>query len=561
MTYMKNENTNADPEEFWDLGIVSAPKGRLRKASEAHTSPADMEIDPPEPAISAPASVRKRTYPAEKKTPESSVRRSVTHEKMQVSEYVPDDSLIHNVKVFTWHTNYSYYEQFCRVAARVDGIEGKPVPYVPFFSYMPQYSQLTESQFAYYLWMREEIRRGRAPEADYSYILLYIYELINLSDRKPVREILDSLTDIWIFYRGQYPRLDVQLSDWICDFCLINRLRPDFDRLNTFGTELVRSATLKEFYVDTRSGGDVRAKLLMTYCSNYDYTKSKFATGENRNLYVKHMTGVVSSVLEGAKTGKSPVFASGLQDSRISRDAYTGALCSPKIKKRIEIEYTSFTHSHELRFIITDLLKYSENRIRAYLGIKSRLSCSGITPEMKTAADTYFDEHLPLKSRSHNEHEIPAYERLYEPTSTGLSYENAAEIEKLSWDTTDKLLDAFSETDRDDLPADDNVLNDTVTISPDAQIFGADEDPSETEKENDTVFTHEELSFLVAALSLDVIGQKKAAESSGQLPDAMADTINEKSLDILGDMVLEDVGGSYYVIDDYADEVKQWIGL
>ena len=549
----EKDHKDGDFDDFSDFYAVPRASGRKKGVSESHTRPEEIEIEPPEPSVSAPAPVRVRSVPISEKKTENYIRRTESREAGYVTEYSPENSLIHKVRIYSWQTNYSYYEQFCRVAARVDGLIGRPAPYVPFFSYMPQYSQLTESQFSYYLWFREELRHGTPAETDYSYILLYIYELINLSDQKPAEEILSGLTDIWVFYRAQFPRLDVQLSDWICDFCLINGLRPDFDRLASFGAELIRNATLKEFYVDTRSGGDVRARLLMTYCSNYDYTKSKFATGDARALYAGHMTGVVSAALESTDTGKSSVLSSGLQDSRVSRDAYTGALCSPKIKKRIEIEYTSFSHSHELRFKITDLLKYSENKIRAYLGIKSRLSCSGISAELKKTADEYFDKHLPQKAKTHSEPEAPAYERFYEPLSTGFSYENASVIEKESWDTTDKLLEAFSDSDQND--------------GTEPEVVSALSDPLRSENinpeyesgEDQTTFTAAEILFLAAAVSSDAEGQRAAAGTAGKLPDAMADAINEKALAILGDIVLQDNGNTYSVIVDYEEEVKTWI--
>lgn len=516
-------------------------------------------------------------------------------------EYELSDSLIHRVMVYGWHTNYNYYEQFRRTAAYISSMDGKEVPYVPFFSYMPQYSQLSDSQFAYYLWMRSEIRRGAFPQADYSYILLYLYELINRSDVTPVEETLKIMTDVWLAYRENYPRLDVQLSDWLCDFCLINRIRPPFERLAVIGTDLLRNSTLKEFYIDIGGDENASARLLMKYCSNYDYRKSKFAAGENLELYKKHMVGVLAYVMEGEGAEARFFLHTKLQDSRVLRDAYTGALCSPKIKKRIEIEYCSFSHSHELRFIITDLLKYSENRIRGYLGIKSRLSCSALPDGLKRLADKYFDEALPIKKHTPLSTPAPEYEKFYEPARSELTFEAAAKIEELSWQTTEKLIEAFSDSDTE-------RCQDTITILPEStdpracdtvgytdatgvkneiedeynnKFVSEAENKSElqpelqselqselqpepkfndiSENESEFGFESYEKDFLCAILEGDTARQIKIAAEHGKLVDAVADGINEKAVDLFGDILVEDAGDGYAVIEDYIEDAKNII--
>ena len=39
--------------------------------------------------------------------------------------------------------------------------------------------------------------------------------------------------------------------------------------------------------------------------------------------------------------------------------------------------------------------------------------------------------------------EVPEYEKLYEPTSNGLDLASASEIERSSWDITERLVSAF----------------------------------------------------------------------------------------------------------------------
>ena len=44
------------------------------------------------------------------------------------------------------------------------------------------------------------------------------------------------------------------------------------------------------------------------------------------------------------------------------------------------------------------------------------------------------------------------------------------------------------------------------------------------------------------------------------LAGAMADAINDIAAEMWGDIILEDGGGYYRVIDDYADDVRSAVG-
>ncbi len=254
------------------------------------------------------------------------------------------------------------------------------------------------------------------------------------------------------------------------------------------------------------------------------------------------MHGILAYIISRCNDPAHPFEFAGLklQDSRTQRDSYTGALCSPRVKKRIEIEFCSFSHSHELRFIVTDILKYAENRIRAHIGVKSRLSVNPLPAEIKTLADEYLNRELPIRTLHPSiENEIPEYEKLYEPTSRGLSFEAAARIEELSWETTGRLVDAFED-------AEEPVEIEEAILEP-------------VQGESESLFdslSAEEKNFIIAALDGDISAQAAIAAKSGSLPDIIADRINTLAADLMGDILLEDVGGGYAVIEDYEEETR-----
>jgi hypothetical protein len=532
-------------DDFWNIDSLVPKKRAPAVFDDKHTEAEEIEIPLPE--------AKSPNTPKSEKIPDSGVVKRYVHPNTAESEkkkapdleYFPQNSLIHSVSLYSWSSAYPYYEQFRRAAIYYYNKTSARVDAEPYFSYMPQYSQLNDKQLAFYLWFRGEIREERYPLADYSYVLLLIYETINLSDKLPAEKSIDLLASIWLNYRSEYPRLDVQLSEWIFDLCLLMNARPPHDILAEIGDALPATAGLREFYADALGDSKAFASLLMRHCSNYNYKKSKFAVGEHESLYQKHLSGVLAYIISKSTDPSHPFEFAGLklQDSRTKRDTFTGALCSPKVKKRIEIEFCSFSHSHELRFIVTDILKYAENRIRAHIGIKSRLSVNPLPDEIKSLARDYFDRELPIRS-AHPEaaDEIPEYEKLYEPQSSGLSFESAAMIEELSWETTERLVEAFSE--------------EIDPIAPEVDNSKQPEPVSET-ADGDFIqsLSPEDKKFLAAAHDADGALQSAIAAEAGSLPDIIADRINTLAADVFGDIVLEESDGIYIVIEDYEEEI------
>lgn len=532
-------------DDFWSIDSLVPKKRPPAVFDDKHTEAEEIEIPLPE--------AKTQSTPRSEKIPEAGVVKRYVHpntaesekKKIPDEEYFPQNSLIHSVSLYSWNSAYPYYEQFRKAAIYYYNKTSEKVDAEPYFSYMPQYSQLNDRQLAFYLWFRSEIRAGRYPSVDYSYILLLIYETINLSDKLPRERSVDLLAGIWLNYRSNYPRLDVQLSEWIFDMCLLLKLGPPRDILGEIGDALPATAGLREFYADALGDSEAFATLLIRHCSNYNYKKSKFAVGENEGLYKKHLGGVLAYIISKSTDPSHPFEFAGLklQDSRTQRDTFTGALCSPKVKKRVEIEFCSFSHSHELRFIVTDILKYAENRIRAHIGVKSRLSINPLPSEIKVLAQEYFDRELPLRSAHPGVvDEIPEYEKLYEPRSSGLSFEAAAMIEELSWETTEKLVEAFAD---EDAPL---LLESEEPVIPESECEGEDGD-----------FVHslsaEDKEFLIAALNADGSRQSAIAAEAGSLPDIIADRINTLAADVFGDIVLEETEGIYTVIEDYEEEI------
>ncbi len=575
----KKTSRRDELNDFWDIDrLIPTPKQSERRPASRPT-PTAVEIEVP-----AREDTRERISPTQLTVFSSTSENTHyvpphTAEEEKKSEpilaYSPDGVLIHRVQVFAWASGFHYFDQFDKDAAHYATLE-PPIDMprrTSFFSYFPQYVQMNRRQAEWYLYWRAEARRGTYLDTDYAYILLYAFELINLDAEEEVtaRRHRDAMASVWMAYRRTYPQLDHYMCEWLCDYCLIHRLQAPLDLLAPALDDIIVGSRLKEFYLvsvidptseDRRDKRLSTARILMRHCCQYDYRKSKFAQGEHKELFDKTIPAAVASVLPLLLGSDSQPPVITMQDSTVTRDAFTGALCSYRHKRRITVSYTSFSRSHDLRFLIGDMVKHVENRLRSWIGVRSRLSVMSLPIPLRDALDAYLNPIAPAKSPPVNkkkEMARPAYEALYDLPQKPLSLSDADAIEAGSWETTKILTDAFGGgREAESLPL--------VSVSPiGEEVFPAQPAPLPA----DPISLDQTVSplaaalgdlmpFLCAALNRDRDAERAFAAAVHKMPDAIADAINAITAEIeIFDMVLEDDGtGMYVVLDDYRDDLS-----
>ena len=593
-------------DDFWDVGklLPDRPARRVPPARREAVSAVEVELTAPKPTPNA----EKAT--ATDATPVSSVPLTITSGEQTDSEtssetettryvpphrqgdgntplveYKPDGVLLHRVRVYGWQAGYHYFDGFVEDALRYDAkTPPKTAEKTSFFSYFPQYAQLSHRAEAWYLYWREFVRQGRYLDTDYAYILLYLFELINLPVDTPAqgRDRRDAMAKVWMAYRRPYPQLDHYMCEWLCDYCLIHDLTAPVDLLAPALDAIIGEARLKEFYLSAavrlpegegQSAAETAlatAGILMRHCCQYDYRKSKFAQGEHKKLFDSTIPAAVAHVLPlllgGGKNGRPAVT---MLDSTVTRDAFVGGLCSYRNKRRIEVEYTSFSRSHELRFLMGDMVKHVENRLRSWIGVRSRLSVMALPTPLRDGLDEYLAPLEPPKSAvpvKKKEVERPAYEALYDLPRKALSSADAAAIEAESWETTRILVEAFGDAQgTSDVAAE--VANEVAQSANDTHTGGSNDAPAvqteERGKDEGTLPLAPYVPFIKAALAGDTAALRAAAKGLGKMPDALADEINALTADgEIGDIILEDDGmGGYTVIEDYRDSVMELLHI
>ncbi len=458
-----------------------------------------------------------------------------------IEERIIGGEFIDSLSVYEWGGDFGFYEKFRSDAEKYRNLKGSPCPNVHFFSYVPQYSQMRPDQFDYYLYLREEIRSGRYPIADLSYVLLLIYEIINLGDVSDNKRDLSVLCGLWSAYRTVYPVVDKYLSEWVPDYCLIHSvLLPEF--VFSFLPQITARSTIKEFYLEEafkRSVDDLSAfsECLLISGSDYVPEKSRYLTDAPELL--KKLKSIFTEAIGKMIERGIGLFSPDLKTaSVIRRDAYSGSLCSYSIKKRLAVNVSSQFRSQEVRRELTEILRYCENTVRKNEGIRSRLT-----------VDLPFEIKELIDNGTASRPESEAYLSQYDAPAGTLSIEGAIDLENLSWDSTERLIgDSFDEESCDDFQG-------ALSYDPDVN----EPVPEDTRDDLTDSTVSKFFDLLSKLINNRNVSFEQLCRESGLFPDSAAAEINEQFSDQIGDIILENSNGYYQLIEDYIEDIEEII--
>lgn len=451
-------------------------------------------------------------------------------------------AFVENVSVFSWGAKRSFYERFRTDALRYRDMHGKPCQAIPFFSYIPQYSQMNLYQSDFYLYFRDSARCGEYVPADLSYVLLYIYELINLSDESDPSEDIELLCGLWLAYRDTYPALDKYMAEWVCDFCLLYKLDVPKQTMRIL-SRLCECATLREFYMSgaVENGLVMRGEVLEAF-ADYDRRNSRVELPE------KYFPLFPRALEAAASVFPEKYFVSD-SSAVITRDAFCGSLCAHNVKRKLTVEYYPAFRRSGVRRMLGAAVKYTENKIRRAAGIKSRLHTDGLPDSAKQCIDRYFEETMPelFAKKSTRTESAAEYDRYYDAPEIPFSPDVAQRIE-LESRAAAELLSGFD--DEAELltgsePATETETGVDIATDPASEAMSADNACD--------VSLHEAVKYMLEGGELD-----EWCRSRELMTDSIAAEINETVADIIGDVLLINEGEGWQVIPDYLEEAAEF---
>ena len=521
-----------DLDAFWDLGKLMPKK---KKLTPFNTSSSIVEHE-----IAGEDVIDK----------EIKLTSVISHKELnEIEEHsyeTKNYGLIKKVSIIRTVDKYDFYGNFRKAAIVYYDYKTDKCDFAPYYSYMPQYSQLTIPQKQYYFYWRDMVRQQKYIKSDYSYLYLYVYELLNLPDLVPPSEGIKILCKLWSQYRDELPKIDSNFAIWIQDYCLIHKQPCPMEYISEFIFDVISASSFKEFYLSEMDYlNDSGTDAMIAYLSDYDFRRCRYRTTENKVAYNKYMLGAMSRVIEKIISGENSVYNKN-KTSEIIRDAFPRSLCTHAVKCRLKIEYTPLSQDGKLRSLVTMAVRYTENKLRAQLGIKSRLAIKDFPDEYKRIIDNYFDALLYDQHRKIQQENIPEYETLYEAPKENMSLAGADEIEQASWLTTARLVS-------DDMEI-ENSIEEKAEESETNAIDPVSERSNDTGNNAHDTFG---LSNDKIQIISDILHGRIAAFDLSTVEKI--ESINEAFSENFGDIIIESVGECYNIVEDYLEEVEAWL--
>ena len=504
--------------------------------------------------------------------------------KYVLFEYTPNNPLIKSVKVCSEKPDEKVFVDtnlFIRERRVILNKKVSEAPYTAYYSYSPRYSQMSRAQLSYYLWWRENTRNGVFLKADESYIILYAYELAATGEGEDKEAALSMLCALVTNYTDKElnPIYRLMIRDIICDFCLVHGLTAPRELMSKLNRQLLSGSFLPEFFIDLSDENRASAlEMGISALSMYDYRKSKFYSDSTKQIFKNAMSGAIAALFsDDAAFSAITSFTNGAY-GYVTAERRPFSRMVNIVNRSIKLEITYYQLSN-IQSSVTDAMRYSENKIREHLGVKNKLNIMGINPHVKAALDAYFDKHYPpkpvidrrRKNATLREDEPHEYDHFYDAPKVEISPERALEIERESWSTTKILTEAFADSEKDTalnsptLNAPELVIEPIFDVAPIKQEpkqpqLKAEIAPTTQESAQSTLFSQikdeigEIADFITLCKLQRTVEQRKFASSHSLTLDEIADTINECAANVFGDIILEDAGGYYTIIEDYIDQ-------
>lgn len=465
---------------------------------------------------------------------------------------------------------------------------------VPYSEYYPCYQMMGYKQLRTYFTWRTKVRQGQVEDTSLSYAYLYLYELLNNIGVADPQEGLEKLLAFWKVFREYQPALDKHVPGWLKDYHIYYELEQSFQ-------EFVIENELMEWYPELGRSDDVF--VIYSGLSRYDIRKSKFYTQDRESLIQDCFRFTVLKLSEVmAEKGirfEDIVYANPatlalwmpFQDALFYPWTTQGArrvVISPREVYLCSQSQWYYQVSMPLdggRQFLGYLFKQMEAVLRQTVKYKYK-----ITADISVVPFGVLHK-LEMAGISLEKGVTEAVAEFYrEATKTVVTVDRAAleKIRRESLQTQEKLLvpeeGNFSQSGPEPESPEHGMIGKRAfsQSSPESEATkpGMDEKRTfsrrgtESESMETRIQDHDasvptdpwiELKAALSQTQLDAlrlaltgeVNMKEFADANGIMLEVLADGINEKAVDLVGDSLLDE---AFIVYEDYAEQVREMLG-
>jgi len=457
---------------------------------------------------------------------------------------------------------------FYRQAKSMEGFSDDYKGSAKFQMYFPYYQHMGYEQLRTYFTWRTMVRQGEIQPTSISYVFLYIYELLSGIGVTNAVDGLNKLVSIWTAFREYGASLDNYVPHWLKDYHIYYELPHSF-------TDFIREHDLQKYYsMSLVFDPETENRLeLWSSISSYDVMQSKFYNEGNEKLFEDCFDAVLT----------------GIQEFCESRDAHFEDLLIYSISKRMPwqpFKHALFQNWQKQPDRLVSLpgqeryycknnqwsanlpIYYSSQKEFVGYILKKTESClrQAVKYKYKLKADLKIAGHSFREFRgkaltiieldSLIEKKVAAFHRNLTRTIVTVDHENLERIRKEALGTQDKLT----------VP-DEQFVGDAHRASrnaPETRDANDQETGDFVDQETDDGWAALKYSLTQVeceALSIAFHGGasiKAFADCNGIMLEVLADSINEKAADYIGDNILE-LDDDMTIYDEYRTQVGEMI--
>lgn len=468
---------------------------------------------------------------------------------------------------------------FCLVSLAYSRRQEKQANSIPFKTYWPSFNSLDEAQKKWYFYWRKEVLNCNYIDTEVNYIVVFVYELLNYTFNDNAAFNLSMLDRLYMNYHDKHSAIAHLMPQWIGDFCYE---LGDYD-LEKKWVDKVQNFENADYEYLKRLENKLEAVSITFWKRFISYNKTKFF-GTKRNLIYKVFKASVSMLKTNYQAqGKNLIDEWMPKNEKvgIKRQLFLNALIGRKTLSKLE---ASRRPTLKMREDLTALFRIAENVARINVGEKRQLSVDearfpeGFKDKLVELFPNQSEPSLLSKGRFVKTRDqgvlglgssIPNPPETPEPdVATILIIE--FDLDRI--DTLDKeskeLLEIFAlrydeeeESEQQDKPDPSETVNSLETL----KLSDQDQDKEQSRNLSEQLSLDEEVESFIAKLSELEYGflrgfkdltratqeWMQTLKAHGIMMGVFVSKLNEKSLEYLGDNLIEQEGDVLRFNEDF----------
>lgn len=439
-----------------------------------------------------------------------------------------------------------------------------PLPFVPCEAFSPTMLTLNSSQRKYFYYFCQAVKEKKKVKTSFQYLRLYLCRLLRKMDL--LSEMPEEFFWLWEEYRSEFHLCDKLFSDILSDFCFYKKITPPFERLGN---------------IVTKSDFHLRPFLFNLYIFDYLFSSERKLTPSEINFLLHHLTSLSFRRSKAYQLNKTyaaatesaihKAFSQGLFNRKdlneslfriqipsevlLTRRLFAGLPIGEAPEVQINLSYLPLLSDENIRFRCDEIIRYTENRIRAILKLKNTLSRIHISREHEAFLEGILLEFHSLAPTP----QATSEEKPSEPPkeiSLSIDFDFANKIEEDSWQITKKLTEDYSQTTEEAVVIGEEIKeNFEDQYALDLQKLERKGSADENEFwEFAATLSEAEDAFLSIAIHQGSEAARKHSVIHGMFFEALIASVNEKAQDTIGDSVMDSAG---HIFSDYIDSLKE----